>query len=67
MTNSLRTVTKLSAPRASKELDYVVSIYHKGKFKFAYRYLDWTEEAVLAEVNLLRTRFSDSAGFLVKW
>lgn len=67
MTNSLRTVTKLSAPRSSKELDYVVNIYHHGKFKFAYRYRDWTEEAVLNEVRLLSIRFSDSNGFILKW
>jgi hypothetical protein len=67
MTNSLRTVTKLSAPGSSKELDYVVNIYHNGKFKFAYRYRDWTEEAVLDEVRLLSIRFSNSNGFILKW
>lgn len=67
MANSLRTVTKLSAPGSSKELDYVVNIYHNGKFKFAYRYRDWTEEAVLNEVRLLSIRFSDSNGFMLKW
>lgn len=67
MANSLRTVTKLSAPGSSKELDYVVNIYHNGKFKFAYRYRDWTKEAVSNEVRLLSIRFSDSNGFLLKW
>lgn len=67
MANSFRTVTKLSAPGSSKELDYVVNIYHNGKFKFAYRYRDWTEEAVLNEVRLLSIRFSDSNGFILKW
>lgn len=67
MANSLRTVTKLSAPGSSKELDYVVNIYHNGKFKFAYRYKDWTKEAVINEVRLLSIRFSDSNGFILKW
>ena len=33
--NSYRTVTKLATPGSSKKLDYVVNIYHNGKFKFA--------------------------------
>ena len=65
--NSYRTVTKIASPGSSKELDYVVNIYHNGKFKFAYRYRDWTEEAVSEELGILRIRFSDSNGFLVKW
>ena len=65
--NSYRTVTKLASPGSSKKLDYVVNIYHNGKFKFAYRYRDWTEEAVTGEVELLRSRFTDINGFLVKW
>ena len=65
--NSYRTVTKIASPGSSKELDYVVNIYHNGKFKFAYRYKDWSEEAVSKEINLLRSRFSDNNGFLVKW
>ena len=65
--NSYRTVTKIASPGSSKELDYVVNIYHNGKFKFAYRYKNWTEEAVSKEINLLRSRFSDNNGFLVKW
>ena len=65
--NSYRTVTKIASPGSSKELDYVVNIYHNGKFKFAYRYKNWTEEAVSKEINLLRSRFSDNNGFIVKW
>lgn len=65
--NSYRTVTKIASPGSSKELDYVVNIYHKGKFKFAYRFRDWSEEAVTNEVKLLRSRFSDNNGFLVTW
>lgn len=65
--NSYRTVTKLASPGSSKELDYVVNIYHNGKFKFAYRFRDWSEEAVTNEVQFIRTRFSDCNGFLVKW
>ena len=65
--NSYRTVTKQASPGSSKELDYVVNIYHNGKFKFAYRYRDWSEEAVTKEVVLLRTRFLDSNGYMVKW
>ncbi len=65
--NSYRTVTKIASPGSSKELDYVVNIYHKGKFKFAYRFRDWSEEAVDKEVGFIRTRFSDSNGFLVAW
>lgn len=65
--NSYRTVTKLASPGSSKKLDYVVNIYHNGKFKFAYRYRDWSEEAVTDEVQFLRSRFSDTNGFLVKW
>ena len=64
--NSYRTVTKQASPGSSKELDYVVNIYHKGKFKFAYRYRDWSEEAVIKELDLLRIRFSDSNGYLIK-
>lgn len=65
--NSYRTVTKIASPGSSKELDYVVNIYHNGKFKFAYRYRDWTEEAVNKELDLLRVRFSDCNGFMIKW
>ena len=65
--NSYRTVTKIASPGSSKELDYVVNIYHNGKFKFAYRFKDWSEEAVTTEVQFIRTRFSDSNGFLVTW
>ena len=65
--NSYRTVTKLASPGSSKELDYVVNIYHNGKFKFAYRYRDWTQEAVDKEVDILRIRFSDNNGFMIKW
>jgi len=64
--NSYRTVTKIGSPGSSKELDYVVNIYHKGKFKVAYRYRDWTEDAVYKELDLLRIRFSDSNGYLIK-
>lgn len=65
--NSYRTVTKLATPGSSKKLDYVVNIYHNGKFKFAYRFKDWSEEAVTTEVQFIRTRFSDCNGFLVTW
>ena len=65
--NSYRTVTKMASPGSSKELDYVVNIYHNGKFKFAYRFKDWSEEAVTTEVQFIRSRFSDSNGFLVTW
>jgi hypothetical protein len=65
--NSYRTVTKQAAPGSSKELDYVVNIYHNGKFKFAYRFKDWSEEAVTTEVSFIRTRFSDMNGFTVTW
>jgi hypothetical protein len=64
--NSYRTVTKIASPGSSKELDYVVNIYHNGKFKFAYRYRDWSEEAVIKELDLLRIRFSDNNGYLIK-
>lgn len=67
MSNSYRTVTKQASPGSSTELDYVVNIYHNGNFKFAYRYKDWTEDAVTGEVTLLRSRFSIDRGFLVKW
>lgn len=65
--NSYRTVTKIASPGSSKNLDYVVNIYHNGKFKFAYRYRDWTQEAVDKEVDILRIRFSDNNGFMIKW
>ena len=65
--NSYRTVTKIATPGSSKELDYVVNIYHNGKFKFAYRFRDWSEEAVKVEVGFIRTRFSDMNGFTVTW
>ena len=65
--NSYRTVTKIATPGTSKNLDYVVNIFYNGRFKFAYRFRDWSEEAVDKEVVFIRKRFSDSDGFLVKW
>lgn len=63
MINSYRTVTKQASPGTSKE---VVNIYHNGKFKFAYRFKDWSEEAVAKELELLRIRFPDNNGYLIK-
>ena len=65
--NSYRTVTKQASPGSSKELDYIVNIYHNGKFKFAYRYRDWSEKAVVDEVKLLNIRFPNNNGYLIKW
>jgi hypothetical protein len=62
--NSYRTVTKQASPGTSKE---VVNIYHNGKFKIAYRFKDWSEEAITNEIVLLRIRFSDTNGYLIKW
>jgi hypothetical protein len=62
--NSYRTVTKQASPGTSKE---VVNIYHNGKFKIAYRFKDWSEEAITKELELLRIRFSDNNGYLIKW
>ena len=62
--NSYRTVTKQASPGSSKE---VVNIYHNGKFKIAYRFKDWSEEAITKELELLRIRFPDSNGYLIKW
>ena len=61
--NSYRTVTKQASPGTSKD---VVNIYHNGKFKIAYRYKDWTEEAIIKELDFLRIRFSDSNGYLIE-
>jgi hypothetical protein len=61
--NSYRTVTKQASPGTSKD---VVNIYHNGKFKIAYRYKDWSEEAVIKELDFLRIRFSDSNGYLIE-
>ena len=61
--NSYRTVTKQASPGSSKD---VVNIYHNGKFKIAYRYSDWSEEAVAKELDLLKIRFSDTNGYLIK-
>lgn len=61
--NSYRTVTKQASPGYSND---VVNIYHNGKFKIAYRYKDWSEEAVIKELDFLRVRFSDSNGYLIK-
>ena len=61
--NSYRTVTKQASPGTSKD---VVNIYHNGKFKIAYRYKDWSEEAVVKELDFLRIRFSDTNGYLIK-
>jgi hypothetical protein len=61
--NSYRTVTKQASPGTSKD---VVNIYHNGKFKIAYRYKDWSEEAVIKELDFLRIRFSDTNGYLIK-
>jgi hypothetical protein len=62
--NSYRTVTKIASPGTSKD---VVNIYHNGKFKIAYRFKDWSEEAITKELELLRIRFSDNNGYLIKW
>ena len=62
--NSYRTVTKQASPGSSKD---VVNIYHNGKFKIAYRFKDWSEEAITKEIVLLRIRFSDTNGYLIKW
>ena len=62
--NSYRTVTKQASPGSSKD---VVNIYHNGKFKIAYRYKDWSEEAVVKELDFLKIRFSDTNGYLIKW
>jgi hypothetical protein len=61
--NSYRTVTKQASPGTSKD---VVNIYHNGKFKIAYRFKDWSEEAVIKELDFLRIRFSDTNGYLIK-
>lgn len=61
--NSYRTVTKQASPGSSKD---VVNIYHNGKFKIAYRFKDWSEEAITKEIVLLRIRFSDSNGYIIK-
>jgi hypothetical protein len=60
--NSYRTVTKQASPGSSKD---VVNIYHNGKFKIAYRYRDWSEEAVSKEVELLEIRFPSSTGWQI--
>jgi hypothetical protein len=61
--NSYRTVTKQASPGSSKD---IVNIYHNGKFKIAYRYRDWSEEAVAKELDLLKIRFSDTNGYMIK-
>ena len=61
--NSYRTVTKQASPGSSKD---VVNIYHNGKFKIAYRFKDWSEEAIIKELDFLRIRFSDSNGYLIE-
>jgi hypothetical protein len=61
--NSYRTVTKQASPGSSKD---VVNIYHNGKFKIAYRFKDWSEEAVIQELDFLRIRFSDSNGYMIE-
>ena len=61
--NSYRTVTKQASPGSSKD---VVNIYHNGEFKIAYRYRDWSEEAVSKELDFLKIRFSDTNGYLIK-
>ena len=62
--NSYRTVTKQASPGSSKD---VVNIYHNGKFKFAYRFKDWTEEAITKELDFLRIRFSETNGYTLDW
>jgi hypothetical protein len=61
--NSYRTVTKQASPGSSKD---VINIYQNGKFKIAYRFKDWSEEAITKELVLLRIRFSDTNGYLIK-
>ena len=62
--NSYRTVTKQATPGTSKD---VVNIYHNGNFKIAYRFKEWSEEAITKELVLLRIRFPDTNGYLIKW
>jgi hypothetical protein len=62
--NSYRTVTKQASPGSSKD---VVNIYHNGKFKIAYRFKDWSEEAITKEIVLLNIRFPNTNGYLIKW
>ena len=62
--NSYRTVTKQASPGTSKD---VVNIYHNGKFKIAYRFKEWSEEAITKELVFLRIRFPDTNGYLIKW
>ena len=62
--NSYRTVTKQASPGTSKD---VVNIYHNGNFKIAYRFKEWSEEAITKELVLLRIRFPDTNGYLIKW
>ena len=62
--NSYRTVTKQASPGTSKD---IVNIYHNGKFKIAYRFKDWSEEAITKEIVLLNIRFPDTNGYLIKW
>jgi hypothetical protein len=57
----------MATPGSSEKLDYVVNIYHNGKFKFAYRFKDWSKEAVDKEVVFIKKRFSDSNGYLIRW
>ena len=64
MINSYRTVTKQASPGSSKD---VVNIYHNGKFKIAYRFKDWSEEAITKELDFLRIRFSEANGYVIKW
>jgi len=61
--NSYRTVTKQASPGSSKD---VINIYQNGKFKIAYHFKDWSDEAITKELDLLRIRFSDTNGYLIK-
>ncbi len=65
MINSYKNILKMSVPGESQGNTYVINVYRHGEFKMAYKYVDWTEDAVNREVSLLENRFSSASGFSV--
>lgn len=65
MINSLRNVFKQRFPGKTGNNVFYVNIYRNGEFKFAFRFVDWTPEAVEQEILKIESRFPQSSGFSV--
>lgn len=65
MINSIRNVFKQRFSGKDTNNVFYINIYRNGEFKFAYRYVDWTPDAIADEAVKLESRFSPHNGFSV--